>query len=78
MRPGTSLQSLERPGGGGRAESSFYDGAASVDLKRVFCACEDNTIREFGQKAVGQTAVTEFSPLAAIKTSESVGSLTTR
>ena len=41
----------------------------------MFCACEDNTIREFGQKAVGQTAVTEFSPLAIMKTSESVGSL---
>ena len=30
-------------------------------------------MREFGQKAVGQTAVTEFAPLLSIKTSESVG-----
>ena len=59
----------------GAPKAPFYDGAASSDLKRVFCACEDDTIREFGPKAVGQTAVTEFSPLAAIKTSESVGSL---
>ena len=41
----------------------------------MFCACEDDSIREFGQKAVGQTAVTEFAPLLSIKTSESVGSL---
>ena len=59
----------------GAPKAPFYDGAASVDLKRVFCACEDDSIREFGQKAVGQTAVTEFAPLLSIKTSESVGSL---
>jgi len=59
----------------GSPKAPFYGGAGASDLKRVFCACADESIREFGQKAVGQSSATEFAALASLKCVESVGSL---